>query len=587
MRDTPPELRNVQIEIHNDDVTPYDFVIDILRSVFDKSEVEAKELAATVDRQGKASCGSFPPAIAKAMLDTAQQRVQLAGRSLQITAVPFGVDGLNRTTHCSFCDQPVRDDRPLIRGKTALICDECIAAGTNHLLEIPRKKKFKYAHEAITWHFAGLPREEIVTTSRQFPGHMRADVQIAIDRLLSKSPIRFFGIHEQHRYETLTFATLLSDGQYAATISAAQFNDVDIGEDLPIKCLNNGLWLCREGDLRYAVVLSSHREFGQETGVCVEIAVPAGELGSSFVQRCFSELERAMNEARSYRGKVLSLEGEADYRGRSKGIMVHRLPNVGRDEVILPEATLELLDRNVIRFVESREHLRKLGQSTRKGILLYGPPGTGKTHTIRYLSKNLAGHTTLIITAGQMGLLPQYMSLARLLQPTLVVIEDVDLIARNRENMGGPCEESLLNALLNEMDGLKDNADILFVLTTNRPEQLEAALAGRPGRIDQAIEVPLPDRIGREKLVRLYGGGLKLSDHVVTELVKRTNGVSAAFIKEMMRRTAQSGIMRGRTDVVTSEDVAEALDDMLFTGGKLNIKLLGGEQIDATGDQET
>jgi ATP-dependent 26S proteasome regulatory subunit len=148
-----------------------------------------------------------------------------------------------------------------------------------------------------------------------------------------------------------------------------------------------------------------------------------------------------------------------------------------------------------------------------------------------------------------MGLLSQYMNLARLLQPTLVVIEDVDLIARNRENMGSPCEESLLNALLNEMDGLKDNADILFVLTTNRPEQLETALAGRPGRIDQAIEVPLPDRIGREKLVRLYGGGLKLSGHVVTELVKRTNGVSAAFIKEMMRRTAQSSIMRGRTDV--------------------------------------
>jgi ATP-dependent 26S proteasome regulatory subunit len=65
----------------------------------------------------------------------------------------------------------------------------------------------------------------------------------------------------------------------------------------------------------------------------------------------------------------------------------------------------------------------------------------------------------------------------------------------------GSCEEPLLNKLLNEMDGLKQDADILFVLTTNRPEQLESALAGRPGRIDQAIEVPLPDEIGRGKLV--------------------------------------------------------------------------------------
>jgi ATP-dependent 26S proteasome regulatory subunit len=95
------------------------------------------------------------------------------------------------------------------------------------------------------------------------------------------------------------------------------------------------------------------------------------------------------------------------------------------------------------------------------------------------------------------------MNLARLLQPAMVVIEDVDLIARDREDMGGPCEESLLNKLLNEMDGLKEDADILFILTTNRPEQLEGALAGRPGRIDQAIEVPLPDDVGREKLIRL------------------------------------------------------------------------------------
>ena len=99
-----------------------------------------------------------------------------------------------------------------------------------------------------------------------------------------------------------------------------------------------------------------------------------------------------------------------DYRGRSKGVMVHRLPPVRREDVILPEATLKLLDRNVLSFVGSRAQLRRLGQSTRKGILLYGPPGTGKTHTIRYLASNLPGHTTLIITAAQVALLAHYMS---------------------------------------------------------------------------------------------------------------------------------------------------------------------------------
>jgi ATP-dependent 26S proteasome regulatory subunit len=128
------------------------------------------------------------------------------------------------------------------------------------------------------------------------------------------------------------------------------------------------------------------------------------------------------------------------------------------------------------------------------------------------------------------------------------------------------------------MDGLKEDADILFVLTTNRPEALEAALAGRPGRIDQAIEVPLPDAIGRGKLVRLYGKGLPLDEPIVTEAVRRTEGVSAAFIKELMRRIAQSSLARDGGNSVTPEDIDEALDDMLFTGGRLNVKLLGGAQ---------
>jgi ATP-dependent 26S proteasome regulatory subunit len=136
----------------------------------------------------------------------------------------------------------------------------------------------------------------------------------------------------------------------------------------------------------------------------------------------------------------------------------------------------------------------------------------------------------------------------------------------------------MLNGLLNEMDGLKEDADILFILTTNRPEQLEAALANRPGRIDQAIEVPLPNDAGRRKLLQLYGRGLPLGEAIVSEAAQRTKGVSAAFIKELMRRIAQASIARDGGASVESSDISEALDDMLFAGGKLNVKLLGGAQ---------
>jgi len=405
---------------------------------------------------------------------------------------------------------------------------------------------------------------------------MRPDVQAAVDKMVASST-HFFGLHEEYRYETVTFAALMKDGRNAVVIAPPQYHDVDIGEPVPVRCLHNGLWLCKADELRYAVLLTFHRERNNAPMLRIEIAVPAGAAGQTFTQRTFAELEQAVHAARSYRGKILSLDGDADYRGRSRGIMVHRLPPVDRDQVILPERTLKLLDRNILDFVGSRGALREFGQSTRKGVLLYGPPGTGKTHTIRYLATNLPGHTTLIITAEQVALLGTYMNLARLLQPTMVVIEDVDLIASDRDDMG-PGEESLLNDLLNEMDGLKEDADILFVLTTNRPEQLESALAGRPGRIDQAIEVPLPDEIGRCKLVRLYGKNLPLEDTVADEAVRRTAGVSAAFIKELMRRLAQASVARNGGTSVTSADLDEAIDDMLFTGGRLNARLLGGAQ---------
>src|SRR5207249_4641801 len=142
------------------------------------------------------------------------------------------------------------------------------------------------------------------------------------------------------------------------------------------------------------------------------------------------------------------------------------------------------------------------GVSAKKRLLFYVSPVTGKTQTIHYLATQVPNHTTLLITAEQVGLLDEYFRLARFLQPSMVVVEDVDLIARARDRMGSPCEEVLLNKLLNEMDGLREDADVIFILTTNRPDQLEPALASRPGRIDQAIEFPLPDEEGRAKLIR-------------------------------------------------------------------------------------
>jgi cell division protease FtsH len=189
------------------------------------------------------------------------------------------------------------------------------------------------------------------------------------------------------------------------------------------------------------------------------------------------------------------------------------------------------------------------------------------------------GRLPLLITAEEMSMLPAYMALARLLQPALVVIEDADLIARARSERGSACDAVMLNRLLNELDGLRERADVFFILTTNRPDTLEPALASRPGRIDQAIAFPLPDEQLRRQLVALYARSLELSPELIDDLTHRTDGASPAFIKEFLRRIAQHHLDSETQGNVTRGSAEAALHEMLFSGGALNTKLLGGEAV--------
>ncbi len=429
----------------------------------------------------------------------------------------------------------------------------------------------------LALHFHPVAAENVTISERSFPFRVRADLQRAIDHLFHHETkvVHFCGVRKEYSHDGVSLTDCLVPSSHYPTESVPpSYEELDIGNDTPIRVLKIGLWLLERRGIRFAVLLSPAGQYGRITGVQFQVGTPNSPEGTQISQEFFKHLENAVLKAESYRGKVLSLEqAQHSYTGESSGITVHKIRHVTRDQLVLPETTLKLLERNVIQFVQQRERLSSFKQSTKKGILFYGPPGTGKTHTIHYLANSLKDHTTLLISAEQVGLLGEYMTLARLLQPSIVVIEDVDLIARDRASMNGACEEVMLNKLLNEMDGLKQESDILFILTTNRPETLEAALASRPGRVDQAIEYPLPDDIGRQKLVCLYSAGVRIADEVVADIVRRTEGVSPAFIKELMRRSVQFHIERNGTGDISQADVGNALDEML--SGKLNLKLLG------------
>jgi hypothetical protein len=427
-------------------------------------------------------------------------------------------------------------------------------------------------------HFRRYPPDTLVTTGRTFPHTSRVDLQLALDEFFArKDSNRRFGLNLQG---IEGIAQLLNMKIGIAQLlmpwvnlnpGPLQYDDVDVGEVLPARCVRSALWLSTADGAPFAVLVRI-----APFGMVLEIAAPGGDAGLKFSEQFFDNLEKDINKGRAYRGKVISLEGVSDHGGGRTGpVKVHRLHQVRREEVILPEKTIALLESNLAGFIGVRDGIRKLGLSVKKGLLFYGPPGTGKTHTLHYLAASLPGHTTLVITAEQVGLLEDYFKLARFLQPSIIVVEDVDLIARERTQMRDSGQEVLLNKLLNEMDGLREDAEVIFILTTNRPDQLEPALASRPGRIDQAIEFPLPDKEGRAKLARLYGRGLEVNDDVVETIVTRSKGVSAAFIKELMRRSAQYLLQTGGDKVLTVDAVDAALEEMVIQGGFLNLKLLG------------
>jgi cell division protease FtsH len=292
-------------------------------------------------------------------------------------------------------------------------------------------------------------------------------------------------------------------------------------------------------------------------------------------------LDRVLAESRKrnvFRGQVLVVEqagtngpnGEPDFQ-----IQFHDLPVVTRDQIILPEEVLQVVERNVIGLLKHATTLRKAGRSTRHGVLFHGPPGVGKTLVTKYLARACTDYTVILLTGRQLRLVRESCVLARLLQPSMVVIEDVDLIAIDREQS---FDTTLLHDLMDEMDGLGTKAEVIFLLTTNRPRMLERALAARPGRVDQAVYFPLPDRDCRRRLFAYFASGLDLSGVDVDPLLDRTDGASPAFIEELFRKAALMAAERGEHSdplKVTTADFEAAVRELVEFGGALTQNLLG------------
>jgi ATP-dependent 26S proteasome regulatory subunit len=418
-------------------------------------------------------------------------------------------------------------------------------------------------------HF-GQPPGTLPVVTESLQPYQHADLQAALDAFLAAERRTFHleGVTNPESHgDSVSLALLLCNS--ALRRGPVQYAHVASGPDSSVACVQRGLYLVSEGETRCAILVHARSDWRRE------LVVEVMARSAPDAERVLADVRVQMRARSVFRGKVLSL---AETPMRELTVHHHRVPEVRPEQLILPEGLHDRIERNTVTFMHRSEALARAGRHLKRGILLYGPPGTGKTLTAMYLASRMPGRTVLLLSGRGLGLLEASCAMARALQPSTVIVEDVDLVAEERTRQNN-CNTPLLFELLNQMDGIAEDADVLFVLTTNRPDILEPALAARPGRVDQAIEVPLPDAECRRRLIDLYARGLTLRAESVNTIVDRTAGASAAFMRELLRRAALIASDEDGPTVVEDRHLDEALHELVVAGGALTRSLLGATEL--------
>jgi hypothetical protein len=413
----------------------------------------------------------------------------------------------------------------------------------------------------------GADPKDLPTTAAGFPLTDQANLQLAVDAVLGDAEI--LGFTTRHAgFGSIGFAEILAGFAMSGPISfgPVRYADVEIGDGRVIECVTSGVFLTRHEDAPVALVLSRAGEHPmQASSLKLEGVSPRKGAVSALLRA----LRAAIREHNVFRGRIISLHqtGQAQI-----SVQFHAVPTVERDGVILPEGTLERLERHAIGVAESAERLRDARRHLKRGVLLHGPPGTGKTLSVMYLLHAMAGRTAVLLTGRGLGLIEQALAIGRDLAPATFIFEDIDLVAAERTMPIG--SQGVLFELLNQMEGLAEDEDLLFLLTTNRADLIEPALAARPGRIDLALEIPLPDEDSRRRLLHLYGAGIDIDADAERDLVTRSAGVSGAFVKELVRQAWLRSALEKR-DTATAQDLRDVLDELLEERATLTRRLLG------------
>ena len=266
--------------------------------------------------------------------------------------------------------------------------------------------------------------------------------------------------------------------------------------------------------------------------------------------------------------------GKAMGFGKSKArLLTEKSTRITFDDVAgIDEAKQEL--EEIVDFLKDPHKFQRLGGKIPKGCLLVGPPGTGKT----LLARAIAGEANVpFFTISGSDFVEMFVGVGasrvrdmfeqgKKNAPCIIFIDEIDAVGRHRgAGLGGGNDEreQTLNQLLVEMDGFEANEGVILIAATNRPDVLDPALL-RPGRFDRQVQVPNPDIIGREKILKIHMRKLPLAPDVDARVIARgTPGFSGADLANLVNEAALLAARIGRR-VVTMAEFEESKDKVMM-----------------------
>ncbi len=285
-------------------------------------------------------------------------------------------------------------------------------------------------------------------------------------------------------------------------------------------------------------------------------------------------------------GGGLGRSGAKEVKGEETGVTFHDV--AGQDEA--KESLQE-----IVGFLKNPGRYAEIGAKLPHGALLVGPPGTGKT----LLAKAVAGEANVpffsisgsefveMFVGRGAAKVRDLFKQANEKAPCIVFIDEIDAVGKRRDSglTSNDEREQTLNQLLAEMDGFDNHKGIVVFAATNRPESLDPALT-RPGRFDRRIPVELPDLTGREAILKLHAGDVKMEPGIDFGVIARqTPGASGADLANMINEAALRAVRMGRNRV-TQNDILESVD-VVIAGEKKKSTVLSEHEKEVVSYHET